>query len=134
MDTLPASKYYRKGGYPCMTCTYGDNRTCKMCGFAVWNVEGIQGGFSPSEAYRRAHAKDVRDSPLIMKNLEDKSRPIKDMNGVPLIGLELGHPNNSVLPRDPNLPRVHLPYFPVGSKQSMINSLKRLQGVRKAIG
>jgi hypothetical protein len=105
-----------------------------MCGFAKWNVEGVLAGFTPKEAYRRAHAKDVRDSPLILKSLEDKSLPIRDMNGVPLIGIELGHANNSVLPLDPNLPLVHMPYFPVASQNSMSEGLRKLRQVRRTLG
>src|ERR671923_2559360 len=99
MDTLPSSKYFRKGGYPCLSCEYADDRTCGMCMFAKWNVEGLLGGFSPSEAYRKTHVQDVRDSPALLSQLENKTMPVRDMNGIPLVGLELGHVNSSVLPK-----------------------------------
>src|SRR5712692_5708364 len=111
MDTLPA-RYYRNGkridgSYPCLQCPYGDNKTCSMCVFARWNVEGIQAGFSPKEAHRRAHSQDISQSPL-MQQLE-KPTP-----------LEQGSPSNQVLPP------VNLPFFPVPSYNSMQQSLQKL--------
>jgi hypothetical protein len=96
--------------------------------FAKWNVEGLLGGFSPSEAYRKTHVQDVRDSPALLSQLENKTMPVRDMNGIPLVGLELGHVNSSVLPK------VHLPYFPVASHNSIAQSLSKMRAIRKAIG
>src|SRR5690348_728606 len=100
MDTLP-SRHYRNGrridgSYPCLSCPYGDNKTCGQCVFARWNVEGILAGFSPNEAYRKTHAKDAAQSPLVQKIQKQKTP------------LERGSPSNDVLPR-----RSLNPLFPV---------------------
>ncbi len=120
MDTLPA-RYYRNGkridgSYPCFSCPYGDNKTCGMCVFARWNVEGIMAGFSPDEAYRRAHNGDVTQSPLI-QTMRKGPTP-----------LERGFPANEVLPKRPINS-----LFPVPSYNSIAQSLAKLQQIRKKL-
>jgi len=118
MDTLPA-RHYRNGrridgSYPCLDCSYGDNKTCSMCVFARWNVEGVLAGFSPDEAYRKAHAKDAGQSPLIQK-IQKRPTP-----------LERGFPANEVLPRRPTNP-----LFPVPSYNSIQQSLRKILTLRR---
>lgn len=120
MDTLPA-RYYRKGkridgSYPCLDCAYGDNKTCSMCVFARWNVEGIMAGFSPDQAHRKAHGQDAAQSPLI-RQVAKQPTP-----------LERGFPANEVLPR------VQLPMFPVPTYNSITVSLSKLQQIRRKVG
>jgi hypothetical protein len=80
VDTAPSSSkfkgsknYYRgahryeDGSCICDKCQYADNKTCGMCAFAVWNIDGVMAGFSPDKAYREAHKNDVRDSPMMQK-------------------------------------------------------------------
>src|SRR6267378_5049574 len=59
--------YYKRGGYICDVCPYGDNKTCAHCMFARENVEGIASGFSPDKAYREAHKDAIPNSPLMQK-------------------------------------------------------------------
>jgi len=87
-----------------------------MCVFAKWNVEGVLAGFSPDEAYRRAHREDVTQSPLIQKMA---------MGPTPL---ERGFPANEVLPRRPTNP-----LFPVPSYNSIAASLRKLQQIRRKL-
>jgi hypothetical protein len=118
MDTLPP-RHYRNGkridgSYPCLACPYGDNKTCSLCVFARWNVEGVLAGFSPDEAYRRTHKGDATQSPLIQ---EVRKGPTP---------LERGFPANEVLPRvSPN------PLFPVPSYNSIAQSLRKIQALRR---
>src|SRR5437660_11237041 len=84
----------------CDLCPYGSNSVCKYCAFANWNVLGIKAGFSPKEAYRRAHKDDISNSPL-MEKLEKPTQ------------LDYGMGANQVLPK------VNLPHFPVKSAQSL---------------
>ncbi len=117
MDTLPA-RHYRNGrridgSYPCLACPYADNRTCGMCVFAKWNVEGIMAGFAPSEAHRRAHMKDAAQSPLVQQ-IQKAPTP-----------LERGFPANHVLPRT----RLN-PLFPVPTYNSIRKSLEKLMAIR----
>ena len=66
------SRYYKRGpGYVCQKCPYASNKTCGMCIFAKWNVDGIAAGFSPSRAYREAHKDDISASPLVMQFKDD---------------------------------------------------------------
>ena len=88
-----------------------------MCVFARWNVEGVLAGFSPDEAYRRAHKQDVLQSPLIQRAMAKGPTP-----------LERGFPNNDVLPRRPANP-----LFPVPSYNSMVQSLAKLQQIRRRL-
>ncbi len=61
-------RYYKRGpGYICQVCPYASNKTCGMCIYAKWNVDGIAAGFSPSRAYREAHKDDISASPLVMQ-------------------------------------------------------------------
>ncbi len=83
-----------------------------MCVFAKWNVEGVMAGFSPKDAYRKAHGQDVTNSPL-MQQLQ-KPTP-----------LDLGRPANRVLPD------VNLPFFPVPSYNSIQRSLGKLGRIRR---
>ena len=85
-----------------------------MCVFAKWNVEGIMAGFSPSEAYRRAHAKDAGESPLIQQ-IQKSPTP-----------LERGFPANEVLPK---IPPNQL--FPVPSYNSIHRSLEKIIALRR---
>ncbi len=85
-----------------------------MCVFAKWNVEGILAGFSPSEAYRRAHVKDAGESPLIQQ-IQKAPTP-----------LEKGFPANQALPKvAPN------PLFPVPSYNSIRSSLEKIMALRR---
>ena len=116
MDTLPA-RHYRNGrridgSYPCLDCPYADNKTCSMCIFAKWNVEGVMAGFSPKDAYRKAHGEDVTASPLMQQLQKPTS-------------LDRGLPANKVLPD------VQLPFFPVPSYNSIQRSLDKLGQVRR---
>ncbi len=86
-----------------------------MCIFAKWNVEGVMAGFSPKDAYRKAHGEDVTASPL-MHQLQ-KPTP-----------LDAGLPANQVLPD------VQLPFFPVPSYNSIQRSLEKVGRVRKLFG
>ncbi len=118
MDTLP-SRHYRNGrridgSYPCLQCPYGDNKTCGMCVFARWNVEGVLAGFSPSEAYRKTHAKDAAQSPFI-QSIDKKKTP-----------LERGLPSNNVLPKRPLNP-----LFPVPTYNSIRQSLEKILSIRR---
>ncbi len=118
MDTLPA-RHYRNGrridgSYPCLNCPYGDNKTCSMCVFARWNVEGVLAGFSPDQAYRKAHGSDAAQSPLIQK-IQKKQTP-----------LERGFPANDVLPRT-----ARNSLFPVPSYNSIQRSLQKIFTLRK---
>ena len=118
MDTLPP-RHYRNGrridgSYPCLNCPYGDNKTCGMCVFARWNVEGVMAGFSPNEAYRRAHLKDAGQSPLIQQ-IQKKQTSI-----------ERGFPANEVLPRVPTNP-----LFPVPTYNSIRSSLEKIIRLRR---
>ena len=120
MDTLPSKSYYRNGrrangSYPCLECPYADNKTCSMCVFAKWNVEGVLAGFSPKEAYRRSHRSDVAASPLLQQ-IPKMPTP-----------LEMGNPHNQVLPTVP------MPFFPVPSYNSMSESISKLQQIRKKL-
>ena len=117
MDTLP-SRHYRRGrridgSYPCLSCPYGDNKTCSMCVFARWNVEGVLAGFSPNEAYRKAHRKDALQSPLIQE-IRKKKTPV-----------EKGLPANRVLPQR------NLPLFPVPTYNSIQQSLDKILTIRR---
>ncbi len=85
-----------------------------MCMFAKWNVEGVMAGFSPSEAYRRAHKEDLDQSPLI----QQLRKPTPLDRGVPV---------NRVLPK------VSLPFFPVPSHNSISQSLSKLNQIRRRI-
>jgi len=85
-----------------------------MCVFARWNVEGVPAGFSPDEAYRKAHGKDASQSPLIQK-IQKRATP-----------LERGFPANEVLPRRPTNP-----LFPVPSYNSIQQSLRKIFNLRK---
>ena len=121
MDTLPA-RYYRNGKridgtYPCFNCPYGDNKTCSMCVFARWNVEGVLAGFSPDQAYRKAHGQDAGQSPLLQQIAK---RPTP---------LERGFPANEVLPRVPLNPM-----FPVPTYNSITRSLSKLRQIRRKVG
>ncbi len=69
-------------------------------------------GFSPKDAYRKAHGEDVTASPL-MQQLQ---------NPTPL---DAGLPANRVLPD------VQLPFFPVPSYNSIQQSLDKLGRVRR---
>jgi hypothetical protein len=121
LDTLPA-RYYRNGKridgtYPCFSCPYGDNKTCSMCVFARWNVEGVLAGFSPDQAYRKAHGQDAAQSPLLQK-IAKQPTP-----------LERGFPANEVLPRVPLNP-----LFPVPTYNSITASLSKLRQIRRRVG
>ncbi len=85
-----------------------------MCVFAKWNVEGVMAGFSPKEAYRRAHTGDLSSSPLIQQLRKPTS-------------LDQGAPVNRVLPR------VRLPFSPVPSHNSIAQSLSKLNQIRRRI-
>ncbi len=85
-----------------------------MCVFAKWNVEGVLAGFSPDEAYRRAHKQDLAQSPLV----QQLAKPTPLDQGVPV---------NRVLPR------VQLPFFPVPSHNSIARSLSKLNQIRRRI-
>ncbi len=87
-----------------------------MCVFAKWNVEGVLAGFSPDEAYRRAHKGDVSQSPLIQQVRKGPTP------------LERGFPANEVLPRKPPNP-----FFPVPTYNSIARSLAKLQQIRRRI-
>ncbi len=118
MDTIPA-RHYRNGrridgSYPCMSCPYGDNKTCSMCVFARWNVEGVLAGFSPDQAYRKAHGKDASQSPLVEKVRKERTP------------LEKGFPANEVLPSRP-----FNPLFPVPSYNSIQQSLQKILTIRR---
>ena len=97
-----------------MQCPYGDNKTCGMCVFARWNVEGILAGFAPGEAHRRAHSKDAGQSPLIQQIQKGQT------------ALERGFPANDVLPRRPSNP-----LFPVPSYNSIQASLEKILNLRR---
>ena len=84
--------------------------------FAKWNVEGIMAGFSPNEAYRRAHRGDVSQSPLIQKI------------GKGPTPLESGFPANEVLPKRPTNP-----LSPVPTYNSIAESLRKLVAIRRRI-
>lgn len=73
-------------------------------------------GFSPDQAYRKAHGKDAAQSPLIQQIAK---RPTP---------LERGFPANEVLPK------VALPLFPVPTYNSITNSLSKLQQIRRKVG
>ena len=83
-----------------------------MCVFAKWNVEGVIAGFSPKDAYRKAHGEDVTASPLMQQLQKPTS-------------LDRGLPANEVLPD------VQLPFFPVPSYNSIQRSLDKLGQVRR---
>ncbi len=118
MDTLPA-RHFRNGrridgSYPCLNCPYGDNKTCSMCVFARWNVEGVLAGVAPDQAYRKAHRTDAAESPLIQK-IQKKQTP-----------LERGFPANDVLPRRPTNP-----LFPFPTYNSIQRSLQKILTLRR---
>ncbi len=72
-------------------------------------------GFSPKDAFRKAHGEDVTASPL-MQQLQ-KPAPI-----------DVGLPANQVLPD------VQLPFFPVPSYNSIQRSLQKVGRVRRIFG